>query len=227
MTFEEQGAYMRLLCKQADKGPMTIDFVRRILKNSFEKIWPAIKSKFVETDDGHFFNERIEIEKGRRKKFLQSVKNNGMKGGRPKKNLQVIETETEIKPIGYDSVKQNESILYANGNAIGLGKSENPLPDDDRIPEGKIDPKMELPINVLEVAEMNQFTHTQKRNTEFLQQQWKVFLRERIAERSGKKYFRTSDVTSHFLNWVRNKFPTREKAEQEQKSTSPPLRILR
>ena len=65
----------------------------------------------------------------------------------------------------------------------------------------------ELPVNVQEAAELSQFTLTQKKNTTFIQSQWKVFLSERMNDPPAKKHRTTQQLTSHFLNWIRNKHP--------------------
>lgn len=71
----------------------------------------------------------------------------------------------------------------------------------------------ELPANVLESAERNQFTLTKNPNTEFIKAQWKVFISERLSidPPNKKLQFRTlDDYTSYFLNWVRTKKPLKE-----------------
>jgi hypothetical protein len=70
----------------------------------------------------------------------------------------------------------------------------------------EINLKISLPQNVLEAVEQNQFLYTKKKNTQFVQSQWLVFLSERMNE-PNKKYPRITDLTSHFINWIRNKFP--------------------
>lgn len=69
--------------------------------------------------------------------------------------------------------------------------------------------KLVLPDIVLTAAEENQFTHTKKKNTEFVKSQWFVFLHERINDPPAIKqqYRSLSDVTRYFLNWMRTKFP--------------------
>jgi 5-methylcytosine-specific restriction endonuclease McrA len=66
-----------------------------------------------------------------------------------------------------------------------------------------------LPDATLEAAELNQFALTRNKNTEFLNHQWEVFLAERIHDPPEKrrKYQQLSDLTTYFLNWVRNKHP--------------------
>lgn len=73
-----------------------------------------------------------------------------------------------------------------------------------------IDVNQPMPVNILEAAEMNQFTHTKNRNTEFLHEQWKVYLLERTNDPPPKirEYAQnTPELCRYFLNWIRNKFP--------------------
>lgn len=65
--------------------------------------------------------------------------------------------------------------------------------------------KTKLPPNILQAAEENQFTHTKKRNTEFIKSQWLVFLHERMNDPPTTRTL--GDLTRYFLNWIRNKFP--------------------
>lgn len=74
----------------------------------------------------------------------------------------------------------------------------------------KVNTSMEIPPNVLEAAEMNQWTLHQSRNTEFIHSQWKVFLKERNNDPPIKVRTYTSnppELYQYFLNWIRNKAP--------------------
>lgn len=67
----------------------------------------------------------------------------------------------------------------------------------------------ELPAATLVAAERNQFALTGKKNTDFLLVQWSIFVAERINDPPEKQrqYRQLSDLTSYYLNWVRNKHP--------------------
>lgn len=71
----------------------------------------------------------------------------------------------------------------------------------------------ELPTTTLEAAERNQFARKRSKNTEFVKEQWGVFIAERIHDPPEKQsqYRQLSDLTSYFLNWIRNKFPENAK----------------
>jgi len=77
MTFEEKGCYIELLCEQADTGHLSVDDIKRSLKDSFS-IWDRICFKFEKDCGGLFFNEVLENHINKRKKYTESRKNNLM-----------------------------------------------------------------------------------------------------------------------------------------------------
>lgn len=78
MNFEELGAYMRILMRQFNCDALPIEMIKRVLGNQYEVIWPMVKEKFIQDSDGNFFNERLRLEKQKRKAFTQSRKDNLM-----------------------------------------------------------------------------------------------------------------------------------------------------
>lgn len=72
MTFEEKGAYMELLMLQFNRGHMTKDMIGRTVG----QLWVNIKDKFIEDENGCFYNTRLEEEKNKRKSFTESRRNN-------------------------------------------------------------------------------------------------------------------------------------------------------
>jgi len=107
MSFEEKGAYMDLLMMQFNRGHMEGHMIGQVVG----QIWDKIKHKFKQDDNGLWYNERLEIEKEKRKSFTQSRKNN-LKGvnqhsKKPKKKVahmdghmtSHMENEIEIENI--------------------------------------------------------------------------------------------------------------------------------
>ena len=77
-TSAETGVYIRLLCYQQINGHIT--------SNEFEKLcegFDKVKSKFVKDEDGLYYNERMEREILKRFKYVNALRENGAKGGRP------------------------------------------------------------------------------------------------------------------------------------------------
>lgn len=92
MTMEERGQYITLLCYQHQKGHISLETIRLLVGS----VSVNVLKHFVEDENGLFYNKRMEREKENRLKFTESRRNNGKKGGRPKKNE---------KPIGYPNGK--------------------------------------------------------------------------------------------------------------------------
>ena len=71
-TFEEKGAYMELLMMQFNRGHMSEDMIGRMIG----QLWVKVQVKFVVDVDGLWYNERLDLEKNKRKKFVESRTNN-------------------------------------------------------------------------------------------------------------------------------------------------------
>lgn len=77
-TRAQKGAYMDLLMCQFHSGHMTSHDVAHVLgQNDFDAMWESkLKAKFQQDEDGNFFNQRLEDEQLRRKKWCASRNNN-------------------------------------------------------------------------------------------------------------------------------------------------------
>ena len=72
MTFEEKGAYLELLMLQFNRGHMTADMINHMVGH----LWDKVKEKFIEDENGLWYNSRLELEQQKRKNFTKSRKNN-------------------------------------------------------------------------------------------------------------------------------------------------------
>lgn len=72
MTFEEKGAYIELLMLQFNRGHMD----SHMIGHCVGQIWQRINSKFKQDENGLWYNERLDIEKSKRKAFSESRRNN-------------------------------------------------------------------------------------------------------------------------------------------------------
>jgi uncharacterized protein YdaU (DUF1376 family) len=72
MTFEEKGAYMELLMMQFNRGHMTEHMIGQVIG----QLWDSVKPKFIQDEKGLWFNERLDLEKKRRKDYTESRLNN-------------------------------------------------------------------------------------------------------------------------------------------------------
>ena len=72
MTFEEKGAYIELLMMQFNRGHMTSHMIGQVVG----QVWDKLQHKFVQDEEGKWFNERLDIEKEKRSNFTLSRRNN-------------------------------------------------------------------------------------------------------------------------------------------------------
>ena len=72
MTFEEKGAYLELLMLQFNRGHME----GHVIGQTVGHLWDKIKSKFVQDEDGLWYNVRLEIEQNKRNSYINSRMNN-------------------------------------------------------------------------------------------------------------------------------------------------------
>jgi uncharacterized protein YdaU (DUF1376 family) len=72
MTFEEKGAYIELLMLQFNRGHMD----GHMIGHCVGQIWEKIKCKFIQDEQGLWYNERLDVEKSKRKAFSESRRNN-------------------------------------------------------------------------------------------------------------------------------------------------------
>ena len=72
LSRREKGAYIDLLCVQADKGHLTLQNIKDILNGDFE-CWEKLKGKFTEAN-GKYFNRKLEsIKQGKHKKTVEEI----------------------------------------------------------------------------------------------------------------------------------------------------------
>jgi len=72
MTFEEKGAYMELLVLQFNRGHMG----GHMIGQTVGQLWDKIQDKFVQDENGLWYNVRFEQEIIKRKKYTESRRNN-------------------------------------------------------------------------------------------------------------------------------------------------------
>lgn len=70
MSFTEKGAYIELLCEQADSGHLSIDDIKRALGDQ-AFLWETIKHKF-DQENGLFYNRVLTNHMNKRKNYVES-----------------------------------------------------------------------------------------------------------------------------------------------------------
>lgn len=106
MTFEEKGAYFELLMTQFNQGHMTSHMIGRMVG----QLWSSIQHKFIQDENGLWYNIRLEEEKKKRKAFTESRRNN-IKG----KNQY---TEKTTKKVGHKKGHMTSHMENVNVNEI-------------------------------------------------------------------------------------------------------------
>lgn len=107
MSDEEVGQYIRLLCRQHQKGEINPRFI--------DDLSEAVKSKFVKNRNGNYYNKRLLSEIEKRAKYAESRRQNGSKGGRPKKHMDNNEKpyanhmQTICKPYENHTINKNQN----------------------------------------------------------------------------------------------------------------------
>jgi uncharacterized protein YdaU (DUF1376 family) len=119
MSFLEKGAYMELLMMQFNRGHMTEDMIGHAVGH----LWDKVKHKFRLDENGLWYNERLDIEKDKRKNFVKSRNNNregknqypdnekksANKNGHVTSHME-DENENAITIHNIDSLKKDEKI---------------------------------------------------------------------------------------------------------------------
>lgn len=98
MLFEDRGKYITILCQMHQEGRLSEETIRFLVGSVSDKL----KSKFQIDENGNWYNKRLEEEIEKRASFVDSRRNNGKKGGRPKANG---------KPNGYPLGKAKKNLL--------------------------------------------------------------------------------------------------------------------
>lgn len=78
-----KGAYMDLLMAQFNVGHMSLDDIKSVLGADYDTMWDQkLKLKFKIDKNGKYFNEKLDNEVTRRRKFTASRRRN-LKGKTP------------------------------------------------------------------------------------------------------------------------------------------------
>jgi uncharacterized protein YdaU (DUF1376 family) len=97
MTFEEKGAFIDLLMLQFNRGHMTT----HMIGHTIGQLWDKIKDKFIQDDNGLWYNERLDMEKERRKTFTESRRNNVLGKNQHTKNIEKESAHMTTHMIGH------------------------------------------------------------------------------------------------------------------------------
>ena len=104
MTFEQKGAYIELLMLQFNRGHMDA----HMISHTVGQLWDVIKSKFIKDENGLWYNERLDIEKTKRKAFSESRRNNIKGKNQYNKGHMTTHMENEDEDVN-ESLNENKN----------------------------------------------------------------------------------------------------------------------
>ena len=117
LSFEERGQYITLLCLQHQTGHLSEKTIRLSVGN----VSVDVLAKFSKDDNGMYFNERLDLEIEKRSSFVDSRRENGSKGGRPKNE----DKKPLAKPSGKPTHNHSEDVNDNVNEIIIKKESEN------------------------------------------------------------------------------------------------------
>tara|TARA_R110000868_G_scaffold5473_4_gene32980 strand:- start:506 stop:1162 length:657 start_codon:yes stop_codon:yes gene_type:complete len=118
MSFEEKGAYIDLLVLQFNRGHMT----SHMIGQTVGQIWMKIQNKFIQDENGLWYNARLDEEKFKRKAFVGSRKNN-LKGNNQ-------HTKNKEKNVGHVTSHMED----VNTNVFNNNKEQD-IPNFEKVYE--------------------------------------------------------------------------------------------
>ena len=98
LTNEEKGIYITMLAKQWTDGRIPKKRLGFLVGIEWDNLSDELKAKF--TDEGDFIlNERLELEREKKARFIDKQRKNGALGGRPSKKEEKSKNPKETQPL--------------------------------------------------------------------------------------------------------------------------------
>lgn len=125
MTMKERGQYITLLCLQRERGHMAM----REMEKAAGKLSEEVKSKFIQDEEGKFFNPRMEKEIQKRDAHCKKQKENVSKRWhKPNGGAGNNDGNTMVLPLGNGNGNNN---VESMGNvSVGVGTTPPVAPPD-------------------------------------------------------------------------------------------------
>ena len=196
MTFEEKGAYMELLMMQFNRGHMT----SHMIGQTVGQLWDKVKDKFVQDDNGLFYNERLEEEKEKRKSYTESRLNN-----RKGKNQHTKKEETYVGHMTSHMENVNENVIENINDTSSLNILK---------PNFK---KIDFELTDLEVGKADEYlayTVRVRLPKDEILEKWKAF----SILNENELYHDKSKILTHFYNWLKNQYATTQRTNKPNKT---------
>lgn len=202
LTRHQKGCYIDLLVAQFNSGPLSIDHIKTILGTD-QASWTVLSSKFKETGDGRWFNERLETEKAKRSRYINSRKENAKKGGRPKKNEDPPPDKNHMQTIckpyakAYKNHTENININEDEDNSSSLVLSSS-YPEENHI---ALIPIENLREELKQPSEARNARMRMNRLTEYEHDELVDFFLDREIGKERTQVDRQETIY-HFGNWL-------------------------
>ena len=108
LTNEEVGIYIKMLSKQWTDGKIPKKRLGLFVGYDWVNLSEEIKEKFEDKGD-YVINTRLEVEREKKSNFLKRQSENGKKGGRPKKDVELKNpNDTQKKPLEEEDEIEDE-----------------------------------------------------------------------------------------------------------------------
>lgn len=213
LTMEERGQYITLLCLQHQKGALS----EKTIRLSVGSVSVDVLSKFEKDEDGNFYNKRLFSEIEKRAFFTQSRRNNGVKGGRPKKDKKPNGkpyAKPNGKPTKNHMGNENENEVITNSNTVVLSENTN-----KREKQKKIEPVTPLQKYIFEnCPNISKLTNqlTQKESENLVSKFDKALIKDILEGMENKKDLtkRYTSVNLTIQRWIKLR-KERENGNQE------------
>lgn len=163
---------MDVLHAQYNSGPLSLEEIKIVLGSDFGQSWPSLQKKF-KSENGLFFNERLELEKNKRKAFSESRRQN-----RSKKTLE-------------------KDMINICGTSVSHMENENRNINKSIRKEGVGENLDEMEIG--KTIEYVQITGQRLLTASEVKSYYSAFL---IATK-GQRHHNRQDEITHFRNWLK------------------------
>lgn len=187
MSNEEVGAYIRLLCIQANRGFIT----EKDLNNTRITSVKDIQSKFIEISPGVFRNEVLYDIMEDRKKFTESRRSNRLGKKKEEKNKELVNNT---------SYSLEKLVVNVNKDININTKEEGMQGEKPGIYPGSDDMGMDIPdLKVSSVIQLLSAVQQVTLTNEQVKLMWQAFKAQHFT---GEKYYKSiNEIYSHFINW--------------------------
>lgn len=130
MSMKERGQYITLLCLQRERGHMAM----KEMEKAAGKLSEEVKSKFIQDEDGKFFNPRMEKEIQKRDAHCRKQKENGAKRwNKPNSDVGTYDGNAMALPLGNGNGNNNVISSESNdkGNVEGYAETTPLYPPNE------------------------------------------------------------------------------------------------